>query len=389
MTQQKKPEMTSRERVLAAMRREPVDYVPCSPAWNSLSPTQRVGKRFNFPWGPSQHEEIAYNVNELGVDPMVGCSCGGYESAPEVSSRTWFDADTQLIHKVYETPAGELKSTVRYDEKWPHGLDIPFFTDFTPAHSDKFWIESEQDLECFSYVFRPVDDPDTLAGLRFGFMEGKRLADEFRLATQGGIGLGLTGALQTFGPTQLAMKMIEAPDLVDAYLELDHKVNMRRVEIGIDLGIDILGRNGFYETCDFYSPAMLQRFLFDRIQAETKAAHDAGKVVPYTVNTGVMPMLDYLRRLDLDCLRAVDISHKDHDLDEIVASQQGTKSFLIGPSSAYHLQDLDTEVTREAVRECFRVIGRTGLIITPCPSLHSIMPWQSGLAMIDEWKKLR
>jgi len=43
----------------------------------------------------------------------------------------------------------------------------------------------------------------------------------------------------------------------------------------------------------------------------------------------------------------------------------------------------------QAVRECFRVIGRTGLLITPCPSLHSIMPWQSGLAMIDEWEKLR
>ena len=79
----------------------------------------------------------------------------------------------------------------------------------------------------------------------------------------------------------------------------------------------------------------------------------------------------------------------DHDLEEIVASQEGTKSFWIGPSSAYHLQNPDPEVTREAVRECFYVIGKTGLIITPCPSLHSIMPWESGLAMIDEWKRLR
>jgi len=387
MTQ--KPEMTSRERVLAAFRREPVDYVPCAPSWNALSPTQRRGKRYNFPWGPSQYEEIAYNVNELGVDPIVSCSCGGYESAPEVSSRTWFDADKQLIHKVYETPAGQLSSTIRYDERWPHGLEIPFFTDFNPGHADKLWIENEQDLECFGYVFRPVDSPDTLAGLRFSFMEGKRIADEFRLATQCSIGLGLSGALQMFGPGELCIHMVENPDLVQTYLALEHKVNMRRAEIAIDLGIDILGRNGFYETCDFYSPAMLEQFLFERLQAETKAAHNAGKVVPYTVNTGIMPMLDYLRRLDLDCLRVIDIAHKDHDLEKIVASQEETKSFWIGPSSAYHLQNLDPEVTREAVRECFRVIGKTGLIITPCPSLHSIMPWQNGLAMIDEWKKLR
>jgi len=381
--------MTSRERVLAAMRREPVDYVPCSPGWNPLSDAQRRGKRWNFPWGPSAYEQIEYGVNELGIDPVVSCGCGSWEPAPGVSSRTWFDADKQLIHKVYETPAGELRSTIRYDDRWPHGLDIPFFTDFNTAHADKFWIESEQDLECLSYVFRPVESKEAMEQIRFGHMEAMRIADEFQLATRCSIGLGMTGALEMFGPTQLCIKTIESPDLVDAYLELDHRVNMRCIEIALDLGIDILGRNGFYETCDFYGPDTLERFLFGRLQAETEAIHDGGKVEVYTVNTGIMPMLDYLRRLDLDCLISIDIAHKDHDLEKIVASQDGTKSFWIGPSSAYHLQNPDPEVTREAVRECFRTIGKTGLIITPCPSLHSIMPWQSGLAMIDEWKKLR
>jgi len=44
-------QMTSRERILAAMRRQSVDYVPCSPSFNALSDAQRRDKCWNFPWG--------------------------------------------------------------------------------------------------------------------------------------------------------------------------------------------------------------------------------------------------------------------------------------------------------------------------------------------------
>jgi hypothetical protein len=41
------------------------------------------------------------------------------------------------------------------------------------------------------------------------------------------------------------------------------------------------------------------------------------------------------------------------------------------------------------VRVTFEVFGRTGLILSPAVSAHSIMPWESTLAMIDEWRRLR
>ena len=65
--------MTSRERVLAAMRREPVDYVPCVPFFNPLSPPQRRGCTWNFPWpeGAPYEEQLRYQIEELGVDPTV------------------------------------------------------------------------------------------------------------------------------------------------------------------------------------------------------------------------------------------------------------------------------------------------------------------------------
>ena len=381
-------EMTSRERMLAALRRQPVDYPPCAPWFNPLSEHQRVGKRWQFPWGPSERERCEYSKNVLGVDPIVPCGTGGAAPAPGVSSRVWF-ADGHIC-KVYTTPAGELTSTVRYDDRWPHGLDIPFFSDFNPAHAVKFWIQSEQDLECFSYVHRPLDRAACLEATRFAINETKRrIAEPLGLATWASCGYGLTGALQVFGPTNVCLLAAEKPEWIHRYLEIDHAVNLRSIEIALELDIDIIGRNGFYETCDFYSPRMLEDFLFDKLQAETKLIHEGGKVETYTVNTGVMPLLDLLRRLDLDCLLSVDIAFNDMDIEVMQEKLAGTKSQWTGPSSSYQLQEQDPEVTRQAVRDCLRVFGKTGYILSPAPSAHSIMPWENVLAMIDEWKKLR
>jgi len=51
--------------------------------------------------------------------------------------------------------------------------------------------------------------------------------------------------------------------------------------------------------------------------------------------------------------------------------------------------DDDSDMPRKAMRELFDVFGKEGLIITPSPSVHSIMPWDNFLAMVDEWKQLR
>jgi hypothetical protein len=64
------------------------------------------------------------------------------------------------------------------------------------------------------------------------------------------------------------------------------------------------------------------------------------------------------------------------------------KAFWTGPSSTYHIWK-GPEATREGVRLAFETFGKTGLILSPCVSFHSIMPWESALAMFDEWRKLR
>ena len=66
-----KAKMNARERPLAAIGRKPVDFVPCAPFFNPLTPAQRFGYRWQFPFGPSEEEMARYCVEELGVGPAV------------------------------------------------------------------------------------------------------------------------------------------------------------------------------------------------------------------------------------------------------------------------------------------------------------------------------
>lgn len=379
--------MTSRERILAAVRCEPVDYVPCCVAFNPLSAVQRRGYDWQFPWpeGTPRAEQLRYQVEELGLDQVVTLSvdvCAPQPFEPEIR------VEDGVLHKSYHTPAGVLHAAVRYDDKWPHGENIPFFSDFNIGHYVEPWIETEQDLEAFKLVHGLADDETIEARAESATAAAQESAARFGLATLAPCGTGLTGAQHLFGATQLCMMTMENPDLVDAYLEYDHRLNMRALQALGGSGVDMVRRNGFYETADFYGPKMLEGFLGDRLRAERDAAHAGGMLMTYTVHTGVMPILDYLHGLALDSLFGIDLSFPGVVPERVRDALSDVSSFWTGPSSTYHLWK-GPEPTREAVRRTFEVFGKTGLILSPCVSSHSIMPWESTEAMIEEWKRLR
>ena len=380
--------MSSRERLLAALRREPVDHVPCVVAFNPLSEVQRRGRTWQFPWpaDASAQEQLTYQVERLGLDQVVATGVSVCRAAPGVESRVWLERDT--LHKVYTTQCGELHASVRYSDLWPHGQDIPLFSDFNIGHFVEPWVQTEADLACLKQLQVLRDLGEVIEGARGSVAAAKALADRYGLATIAHAGTGLTGAMHLFGAQQLCLMTVEQPELVDAYLEHEHQITLRTLEALRELGADIVRRNGFYETADFYGPAMLERFIGQRLRREAALAREAGMLTSYTVHTGVMPILDYLAGLPMDSFFGIDIEFKGVDLPLVRQKLSPTKSLWIGPSSTFHLWQ-GPDRTRQAVRKVFDVFGKTGLILSPGVSSHSIMPWESTLAMIDEWRKLR
>ncbi len=82
----------------------------------------------------------------------------------------------------------------------------------------------------------------------------------------------------------------------------------------VENGVDIVRRNGFYETTDFWSPRQLQTFLGERLREEAELAHSAGRVCSYTVCTGVMPILDYLAELPFDAYDGIEPALGNQDM---------------------------------------------------------------------------
>ncbi len=378
--------MTSRERMLAAVKRQPVDYVPCSPFINPQDYVQRIGRRYGFPFGPSREEIVTYFVEEHGLDMTPACPWQSFFPEDGVVSRMRYDAP--VLTKTWSTPAGELSAAVTYDDNWPHGYDIPFFSDYTIGKFVRPWLENEADLACLRHILRPPSTREQIDRLRFGWEATKRLADRYDLATMVSIGTGLTGAQQLVDSTALCLMAVDNPELVDAYLELEHQTTMKNYEIALDFGVDIVRRNGFYESGDFFSPAMLERFLMRRINEEAAVVHQAGAVFGYTVLTGYTPMVDYLARLELDCIMTPDPFFRSES-PEALRDACGRMSFWTGPSDTIHMPWDDQEAVRNAVERVFEIYGRSGLIVAACSSVKAIHPWENTLAMIETWKRLR
>jgi uroporphyrinogen-III decarboxylase len=377
--------MTGKERVLAAMRRQPVDYVPCSPSVNPLHEVQRRGQPWNFPWDPPG-DGVEYLATVLKTDPVVGAWwMEGIYPDERVTSRVW--TEDGILHKSYDTPAGQLHASVVANDLWPFDRDIPFFHDFV-AHYQEPWLKTRNDVECLKHIFLPPRSRDQIEEMRGRFEQKKALADRLQLATMATIGSGLTSALWMFGAEELCLLTLDDPELVDAYLEVEHQWNLRMIELALDWGVDIVRRNGFYESGDYYSPTMLQQFLEKRLRKEVETVHQGGRPIAYLMYSGIMPILDNLAGLDFDCVALLDIAFDNADIRAVAAKLADKKSFWTGPSNTFHMYE-KPEVVRKAVRDVFGAFGKTGLIITAASSVHPMMPWENTLAMIDEWRKHR
>ncbi|NQU11722.1 hypothetical protein HQ590_13085 [bacterium] len=378
--------MTSRERILAALRRQPVDYVPCAPFFNFQDWPQRVGRRWQYPFGPSVPETLEYVVGTLGLDQVVTIAWGWFPEASVTVDRWVEDA---VLHQRIVTPSGAIQAAVRLEPDWPHGFEIPLFSDYLPAHGVEPWLKTAADVECLRHLLLPPRSKQDLERIRFEYRAAKRLADRYQLATCFYFGLGLTGALQVFGAEAAPVLAAEQPELIEAYLELDHQWNLRNYEIALELGADFVRRNGFYETADFYSPAMLERFLGPRLRREIDLVHQAGRPIGYTLLSGYQPLLDYLSGLGFDCLICPDVFLRDGDARALQEKLGAQVSFWTGPSDTVHLPWEKPEAVRAAVRRVFEVFGKTGLLLTPCSSSKAVFPWANIEAMIEEWRGQR
>ena len=185
------------------------------------------------------------------------------------------------------------------------------------------------------------------------------------------------------------MISMDCPEIIERFLEIEHCTTMRRAGVLADLGVDVICRNGFYETTDFWSPRQIKRFLVPYLREEIDVMRSGGAAVIYTVETGVVPMLDILADLDFDAYHAIEPVLGGQDVRTVAEKLCGRHATWGGVSGPTHIGEGTPEAARQAVREAFEVFGPRGLVLSAVPSIRAHWPWGNALAMFDEWRKLR
>ena len=147
------PQMTSRERILNAIRFRPTDRVPLLFRFWSMG-----GEENNIPFNWQDEVERVEHTLTLGLDDTITLQPPlGYVEAyvPEqldgVTSYTerlppGEDDRYPLLKKVYETPDGPLQTVISLTDDWPYGDDIKLFDDHNIPRIREPLIKTVKDI---------------------------------------------------------------------------------------------------------------------------------------------------------------------------------------------------------------------------------------------------
>jgi len=375
--------MTSKQRILAAMARQEIDYLPCSIYFNS---NLRVPG-----YDLTQPEQRVRLQVDLGADPVVHTGLGA-AGHPVVKTRCWIephaaDVDGPVLYKQWQTPAGTLRQSVRFTADWPYGQELRW-GDFSAGHCCEPLIKSPADVEAFRYVHAPPTRADLAAALP-AIQRARALADRYDVALCALAGHGLATLMFAMGAEAMVLFAVDHPGAFKELARIDHETNVARIRLLAEAGVDLLKRFGGYEQTNFFSPAIFDEVVAPLLRKEVAVAREVGLPIYYRVVTGMGPLLERIAAIGFDCVEGFEPVLSRSGNQDVLDALGGKACIWTGVSSPGHLGRTDDGPVRRAVRDAVDVFGRRGFILGVTNSIRSHWPWANTLAMIDEWKKLR
>lgn len=396
--------MTSRERMLAAIGCETVDYTPCSfMLFFNLYNTCR-----------SESEYVEKQV-EMGLDAFVHVGqlnhtlhCYG-SLHPDAKWKEWIeqkDGETYFCRRI-DTPAGPLTSRVRQREGWPTKDDFALMKDWIVPRMEVPLVNPEQDLEKVRYIFGPIKDAD-IAVLRGEAAEAARVAKKLGVLQVGGWKGSVRPGLQVdpgvmgcdamawlSGYEQIMMLAISRPELIEEYAKIIHEWNMRQIGVYLDVTqAELIVRRGWYETSEFWTPAGFRRIIAPTLKREADLVHQAGRKFGYIITSAYLPLLDDILASGVDVLIGLDPSEgKGTHLPAIKERCRSAKRALWGGVSGAITVEMGTEAeTAQAVGVALETLGAGGgFILSPVDNVreNTETAWRNTRAFIEAWKRRR
>ncbi|MBM4019912.1 MAG: hypothetical protein FJ288_16595 [Planctomycetes bacterium] len=396
MTPTRKPS-SSRERLLAVCRYQEPDHVPLL-----LHP-------FGWtPWWPCtwSDDQVAQAraFLDFGLDawltvgpPMVfHPDVRVHQRIETLPGERW-----PCMVKEYDTPAGVLRQEVFLTDdwvadEWPGHKGGPptvnLLDDYNVVRYRRCPIQGEEDLGKLRYLYRPIPD-DRVNQFREHVSAMAGHARKLGVILRAQASAGGDAAMWLCGTTALLDMAIEQPELFEGLLDVIHAREKRDVEILSDMPVDLIMRRGYYEGTAFWSPEIYRRSVLPRFKELTRLAHQAGKLMGYTMSVGYMPLLKELLEVGYDLHWLLDPLHsggRPVDLAAVKAEWRGRIAVLGAINQPITLAGGDPQKVRAEVVRAVRELGPGGgLGLCPVEAIHNFTPPASLVAMIEAWKETR
>jgi uroporphyrinogen decarboxylase len=405
-----KTTMNSHDRILAAVRREEPDHVPLYFA--VLGRGQPFDPGYGFSFGninrfdaryPYSHRNQLQKVEQmlaLGADDMVRLEpplgwaeeyavegVAGLRSRVRSLGR---DQDgTEILEKTYHTPAGELRAVARITEDWPHGRNIPLFSDFNVSRAREFLIKAREDIPRLKHL---LAEPKPEEHRRF-----KEEAAELRAAARR-LGVALEGGRTVLGDSLVWLMGIERliygcfddPGFIAETLELIFAWEQKRLAMLIDEGVQLVFHSAWYEMTDFWTPAKYRDLLLPRLQKLVRMCRQAGVGFAYIITKSYDSLAQELLELGADCLYGADPLQGKADLAFLRDTYQGKVCLWGGLSASVTLGRGSPEEIRAAVDQAVRLLAPGGgFVLFPVDNIMAAAnPWERTRVLLDRWREI-
>ncbi len=319
--------MTSRERILAAMRFEKTDRTPVSP-WgfghvdrNSLLGRELLAKT-----------DMMVDTGIAG-DPILG------QNAVTISEQL---GDTTVT--VLKTPKGDLTS--RYRRTEVTGATIEFF------------LKSPEDIEKMLSI--PYEPPVIDAS---SFFRLKEFVGEEGLAMVG-MPNGVAIPASWFSPEGFCLAWADAPELVEKLTAVCTERLVDWVDELCQMGVDAFRVIGGEYVSVQLGPDAFQRLCVKRDRELAAIMHKHGAVCHYHNHGPVMRYLDYFAEIGMDSIDPMEAPPwGDCDLREARRRLGERVCFLGNLDDMEVINQLPTEQVLAIARERLEAAGDRGFLL--------------------------
>jgi len=361
--------MTSKQRFLAALKREVPDRLPVA--------THHVMPYFlkTYLKGMSYQEFF----DTFGLDPINWV----VEHRPDTSRGEYYDPVQKELGFLEPPRLGSDNWQIKTENIPNPEYKIVHFHFITPEKTLSMVLHSDEHTTWVTErMIKEKSDVDIFAkyaAIPLCYVEKvNREADEFgeRGIVRGSIpGFDVYGqpgcwqdAAVLYGLENLIMETFNDPQWVHTFLEVLKERKKRYIQFMEGAKFDIIEHGGGDASSTVISPKIFDEWVAPYDAELIELAHKMGQLVVYHTCGGMMPLLERIADMNPDAVETFTPPAMGGDVDLKEAKMRiGDRVCMIGGFDQFHhLKDCTPEETRCAVRRCFEEAGeRGGYILAP------------------------